>query len=282
MSLSQSDSAQLVYLYDGTLEGLLSAVLEAYINQEYPIDIVTEHNLQESLLCSYIPLTTNLEYAQRVQTGILDKLDYGVYNDIKRVFLSEDSHKGVVILRYIRHVMSNIHSAWVRGYLANPAVADFESILQVVNNEAEYMRQFIRFALLQNGVFYSRIEPKANVIPIIMDYFAERYNVQPFIIHDARHKISGVYDMQKWWLVDAENLKLPANSDVEDDFQSLWQTFFDTIAIKERTNPTCQRNFMPKRFWGNMCEQIPRELRRHNPQTSTPTEAAKAARLLNK
>jgi probable DNA metabolism protein len=225
-------------------------------------------------------MVTKLEYAERVQAGILEKLDQGVYNDIKRVFLSEDFHKGGVILRYIRHVMAKTSSAWVRGYLANPAVADFEDILRTVKNEAHYMRQFIRFALLDNGVYYSRIEPKASVVPLIMDYFAERYNIQPLIIHDARHGLSGVFDTQKWWLVDSRDIQLPANSDVEDEFQSLWQTFFDTIAIKERSNPTCQRNFMPKRFWGNMCEQIPRELRRHNPQTPTPTQVAQAARTL--
>jgi len=32
---------------------------------------------------------------------------------------------------------------------------------------------------------------------------------------------------------------------VSDKYEQLWKTFFETIAIKERTNPKCQRNLMP-------------------------------------
>jgi probable DNA metabolism protein len=96
-----------------------------------------------------------------------------------------------------------------------------------------------------------------------MDHFAARLNIQPFIIHDARHTMAGVFDGQRWFLAETAageltfNAGLSLASDLaeEDEFQQLWQRFFQTVAIEERKNPKCQRNFMPKRFWGNMCEQ---------------------------
>ncbi|HBT95830.1 MAG TPA: hypothetical protein DEB24_07020 [Coriobacteriia bacterium] len=118
-------------------------------------------------------------------------------------------------------------------------------------------------------------------MPLIMDHFAARFNVQPFIAYDRVHGMAGVFDTEKWWMVDANEIQLPGNSQLEDDFRSLWQTFYDTIAIEERRNPACQRNFMPKRFWGNMCEHIPAQLRNIRPTTATPTQVAKqAARAL--
>ena len=36
--------------------------------------------------------------------------------------------------------------------------------------------------------------------------------------------------------------------------QEMWKNFYDTIAIKERFNPRCRMNFMPKRLWSNLPE----------------------------
>jgi len=274
------DDAQIVYLYDGTLEGMLTAVFEAFRRKEQPRDIVPELGLQQSLLCSYIPINTNLDLAQRVQTGIINTLSAKTYESIKQVFLSDDMSKGGVIVSYLIYTMRKGRGSC--SHLAHPAVAAFEELLQVVSHEAHYMLQFVRFAQLDNGVYFSRITPKASVIPLIMGHFAARFNIQPFIIYDDIHGMAGVFDTERWWMVDARDITVPERTRAEDEFQCLWQTFYDTIAIEERRNPTCQRNFMPKRFWGNMCEQIPPELRNIRPKTVTPTAVARqnANRLL--
>jgi probable DNA metabolism protein len=251
---------QLVYLYDGTLEGMLTAVFEAFCRKEDPRDILQEQSLQQALFCSYAHIPTDVAKASRVQVGIAETLGARSYENVKHVFLSEDESKGGTILRYLQYTMRK--GARSCAHLANPAVAAFEEILRQVTKEAHYMIQFVRFAELEGGVYFSRIKPKASVVPLIMDHFAARFNVQPFMIYDERHGLSGVFDTERWWLADARDVQVPGNTEAEDDFQALWQTFYDTIAIEERRNPTCQRNFMPKRFWGNMCEHVPPELRK--------------------
>jgi probable DNA metabolism protein len=273
------DDAQLVYLYDGTLEGMLTAVFEAFRRREEPLNIAREENLQQSLLCSYIPILTDIALAERVRNGISNTLGERGYDNVKRVFLSDDDDKGGVIVRYLLYTMRKGRKTC--AHLAHPAVNAFEDVLGQVSKEAHYMLQFVRFAQLENGVYFSRIEPRASVVPLIMGHFAARFNIQPFMIHDSRHGLVGVFDTEKWWLVDAQSIQVPTQTRVEDDFQALWQTFYDTIAIEERRNPTCQRNFMPKRFWGTMCEQIPPQLRNLRPKAQTPTAAARlAARAL--
>ncbi|MDR1357830.1 MAG: TIGR03915 family putative DNA repair protein [Coriobacteriales bacterium] len=267
------DDAELVYLYDGTLEGMLAAVFTAFARHEDPANIVEAGDLQESMLCSYVPVTTELRYATRVKNGITEKLGERCYEDIKKVFLSDDAQKGGVLYRYIRYSLKA--GRWSFTHLAEPEVADFVELRARVEKEAHCMLQFVRFAQLENGVFFSRIAPRASVVPLITDHFARRLNVQPFIIYDSVHGLASVFDTERWWLADARTLTVPKNSSVEDEYQALWQCFYDTVAIEERKNPTCQRNFMPKRFWGNMCEHIPPELRRKQPGTATPTAVAR-------
>ncbi|MDR3137141.1 MAG: TIGR03915 family putative DNA repair protein [Coriobacteriales bacterium] len=259
--------ADLIYLYDGSLEGLLSAVFAAFARKEAPVNLAVKHNLQESLLCSSVFIDTDLVAADRVQAGIKRVLGSDTYEAVKQVFLSKNEHKGGVILRYLRHGFKR--GRWFYTQLAHPVVSEFTAVQRVVINEAHYLRQFVRFAQLESGLYFARIQPKASVVPLIMDHFADRFNVQPFIIYDARHQLAGIFDTERWWLTDASQIQTPALSAEEDNFQALWQTFFDTITIEERRNPRCQRSFMPKRFWGNLCEQIPPQLRRRHPQTPT-------------
>lgn len=272
-SSSLLDDAELIYLYDGTLEGMLSAVFAAYSRREQPLNIVESHDLQESMLCSYVPIQTIERHAVRVKKGIIEKLGDRVYDDIKRTFLSDNGEKGGVIYRFIRYTLKA--GRWSHTHLAEPAVADLIELKKQVEFEAHYLQQFVRFAELENGVYYAHIEPKANIVPLITDLFVRRLNIQPFIIYDSVHALASVFDTERWWLVSAHEITLPGMSRAEDDFQALWQTFYDTIAVEERKNPTCQRNFMPKRFWGNMCEHIPPEMRKTKASATTPTHAAR-------
>ena len=63
------------------------------------------------------------------------------------------------------------------------------------------MRQFVRFQHLAGegaDVWFARVNPKASVVPLIMDHFVERLGVQPFIIYDEVHHLAGVYDGGDW------------------------------------------------------------------------------------
>ena len=48
--------------------------------------------------------------------------------------------------------------------------------------------------------------------------------------------------------------RISSYSQEEQHFQKLWKTFFNTISIKERTNPRCQMQYMPKKYWKDLIE----------------------------
>ncbi|MCL2151192.1 MAG: TIGR03915 family putative DNA repair protein, partial [Coriobacteriia bacterium] len=184
---------------DGTLEGLLTAVWQAF-QPDLAVDSITVDDEQQTAFFNAdIPVATDLGQAEAMQARILDVLGPDAYDNVKKLYLAEDEQRGGIILRYLRYCLAQGRKSM--SDLAEPAVADAEELVRQVQKEARYIIQFVRFADVGGGLFYSHIEPQANVIPLIMGHFATRFNIQPFVIHDSRHGLSGVFNTRRWWLV---------------------------------------------------------------------------------
>jgi hypothetical protein len=117
------DETELIYLYDGTLEGMLTAVFEAFRRKERPRNISCEEGLQHSLLGSYIPIATELGKAERVRDGIIGALGERSYEAVKQAFLSEDGEKGGILLRYLLHTMPTRRGVSAHDRAAPPRAA---------------------------------------------------------------------------------------------------------------------------------------------------------------
>ena len=55
-----------IYLYDGSFEGLLSAVFDSYANHEIPSAIEVSENGQQTLFYDYLHIPTDFEKSDRV------------------------------------------------------------------------------------------------------------------------------------------------------------------------------------------------------------------------
>ena len=87
-----------------------------------------------------------------------------------------------------------------------------------------------------------------------MDWFADRFNTQPFIIYDENHRIAGVYEGSDWHLIKTDSFTPPAPTANELKIQEAWKRFYHTLNIEDRYHPELRRQFMPKRFWKNITE----------------------------
>lgn len=241
----------LAYIYDGSFDGLLTAVFDTYARREEPGVIGREQGLQLSFGQQTVHIVTDERKAHRVARG-LEKIDSEVYKKMWTVFLSGDQDKEIKMYRYIR-------SAFAKGRqivfdLANPDVLAVDKMYGAVAGEAHLLRGFVRFSAMEGGVFYSKITPKNSAVPLLMPHFADRYAIQPFLLHDPVHELVGVYDLKRWYLVETDDMTLPALAEDEAEYRRMWKTFYDTIAVRERENPICRRGHMPMRYWGNMTE----------------------------
>lgn len=250
--MSNLQTSEITLCYDGTLEGYLSLVFEAYVLHIRPCRITHTQHVQLSLEGSVRETTCNLNHAERVKVGICNRAGFKAYRNVEHAFLSCTEKRERLLFDYITGCMSGGHR--FTQETSNPVVAHVEKLALRTRNEAEKMRQFVRFEQLENGAYFATINPQAMVLPLIMSYFAERFNTQPFLIHDETHHLCGVYDLHRSFLVPAEGLEVPSRTDDESRYRYLWKTFYDALACEQRYNPNLRRSFMPKRYWHNLTE----------------------------
>ena len=239
-----SDRGILIFAYDGSFEGFLSGVFDAFLMHVMPADMVVFDDMEPSLLKIH-QVETNFEHAKRVAAGIEKKLGGYALNMVERAFLFDGKGKETAILRFIKKAFAEGMST--AGKIGDEEVNRVFKMCTAVNNEAEKHRQFTRF-LDSCGALVSVIHPNHFVLPIIKSYFCNRLKNEHFMIFDAEHGAALIHTPQKTAIIPVENLELPEDTD-DGFYADLWKSYYRHIAMASRYNPTCRRTHMPKRFW---------------------------------
>lgn len=246
------DRTDVTLLTDGTLEGLLTAVFDSYTFHPAPLSIHAAVTCQQELGRRYVEIPADDAKAERVIAGVKKSMGADGYAQVWTGFQSNYVYKEDIIYKYIRLGMK-IGRA-IHQKITDERVMRLQKLVSLVDREAGMLRQFIRFSKLEGGVYYGEITPEHNVVPMLMPHFVSRFQIQPFIIHDKTHGLCGISDTKTWVIAADEELLLPAFSADDTAYRRMWKAFYDTIAIKERTNPVCRRNHMPKKYWKHLTE----------------------------
>ena len=252
-----------IYICTDTITGLCSALHDAWLeNRNGDAGIVLRGRIQQQLFCQYKTMEETDEKAQRLQRMVKRYLGYNAYWDIYYALLSEDQEKGTEVFRVMQEARNIPDSRKIMDHLGNPDVSKVFAMSRSVSNEAHMYEEFIRFRELKNGILFSEITPKSQVLTCIGDHFADRFPLENWAIYDKTHEVFLIHQKKEGWgLVRGETLDPDAVSEVSDGekgYAALWTVFFDAVSIRERENPKCQRNHLPLRFRGDMTEFGPR------------------------
>ena len=239
------------YIYDGTFEGLLTCVYHHYYTDRAN-GIYTKDHYQANMLCSYMEVDTDPEKAERVYDAIANKISDYDLRSVYKVFLSGAPNKEMIILKYL--VFGFRKGRAVSSLHGNSIVNDFQAVLKKVSVETERMLQFVRFSVMEGNILYAEVEPDHDVLELIHTHFCDRFKNDPFIIRDVRRNKAMIAYQKHWYISTFDDSMVPALSSEETEYRRLWKTFFDNIAIKERKNARCQRQFMPQRYWKHLTE----------------------------
>ena len=256
-----------IYQFDGTMDGLLTAVFDAFALKEQPEQLVTTGDALP-LFCDRIyQVTTDEEKAQRVWIGLEKRLSREAMKLISMSWLSELKELNTPLFRYICKVF---RQGDISKNFADPDVLAVTNIARRVLHEQLRMKQFIRFQKAKDGTYLAVVSPDHDVLPIIIDHFQDRFNDQPWLIYDAKRHYGFNYDGKTVIRItritfedesavpfSLENGKLNEEVLSSDDqlLQDLWRTYFKAICIKERMNPHKQLKDMPRRYWKYMTEK---------------------------
>ncbi|MDR3071976.1 MAG: TIGR03915 family putative DNA repair protein, partial [Clostridiales Family XIII bacterium] len=108
-------------------------------------------------------------------------------------------------------------------------------------------------------ILFAKVTPDHDVLEFLAQHFCDRFKNDPFLIWDTRREKALVAFQKRWYItaLSAETIRNDVAfrpSTEELSYRALWKRYFDTIAIRERTNAKCQKSFMPVRYWGNLPE----------------------------
>lgn len=255
------------YIFDHTMDGLLTAVFDAFDLHERPEALLTAGEALP-LFCERVyEVHTDEEKARRVWAGLEKHLDRDALKLISLSWLSELKELNLPLFRYIYKVFTQGDIS--RNY-ADADVLAVRNIARKVAHEQQRMKQFIRFQKAKDGTYLAVISPDHNVLPLITDHFQDRFRTQPWLIYDARRHYGYYYagegsadDVTRITFEDESavpfslaNGQLDASILSSDDqlLQDLWRTYFKAICIRQRLNPRKQLNDMPRRYWKYMTE----------------------------
>lgn len=256
--MSYWKSIDQIFLYDGSFEGLLTIVFDCYLSKEIPFKIVPEKEYMPNLFENTISISTDYEKSSRIFSGISKSISDETLYHAYHAFLSANAqhicdNKELEILKYLLHGFCV--GPKVNTMLSIPYVLHVMKLRKNVMMELDRLEGFTRLQEIVENLFYASIHPENNLIEKLGKFLLKRFPTQNLILHDKNRGISFLYNTKEYTIVDMPDANFNLMiTEKEKDFQSLWKVFFQTIAIKERTNPRCQMQHMPKKYWQDLIE----------------------------
>lgn len=252
----------IVFVFDKTFEGLLTAVFDAYDRKLFPDVLLSEGELLPLFYEQKIQVITEQRKSERVWTGLKKKLSPAGLSVITTAWLSELPGIESLLFTYMRKAFDAPFSIEL-----NFGDADILTVTQIakkVSRERHRVIEFLRFQKASDGTYFGALEPLYNVLPIAIAHFQDRFADQKWLVYDLKREYGYYYDLNKVTEVRFGNRDGHLSDGKLDEalmdqeellFQKLWQTYFKSIAIKERINPKLHRQNLPVRFWKYLIEK---------------------------
>jgi len=255
----------IIYRYDGTQDGMLCCIFEAFAHKEAPAAILSPDDAQASLFETRI-VPSDPEKAERVVTGLRKTAGVEAADLVLLTHLTGLPERELHALAFTRLAMKTGPS--VCDMLADHRVSLIVKAVRSLQTEAHHLCGFVRFTET-DGTLVSLIEPKNDVLPLLEDHFSDRFAGERFIIYDRKRRRALMHLPGASSIVPLAELKIPAFSERELDIQRLWRRFHQTIAIEGRINRKLQQNLLPLRFRPDMTEfrpDVPPDQPVHHPK----------------
>ncbi|SIT95909.1 probable DNA metabolism protein [Epilithonimonas bovis DSM 19482] len=247
-------------LYDGSFDGLFTAVFEVFEYRYNDAEIVSRENfLQENIFAQIHEVVTQTEKSERVLKKLEQSIGKTGINQLVKVFLSEDPRLEQLILSAVQQSVKYPGDNILQNF-ANDDILQISKICKSVSRERHRMTAFVRFEKMQDDIYFAKIDPDYNVLPLIRNHFKNRYADQQWMIYDLRRNYGLFYDLENCgFFYPDEKINLSQYQeklhDEEKKYQRLWQSYFAKTNIKERKNSKLHIQHVPKRYWKYLTEK---------------------------
>lgn len=252
-----------VLICEDSMDGILTGVYDAYqfkkdkgIRTHASLHLAIKEPDMRRLFTEYIGIDTDQAKSEKVINTVIRRLGERTYYRLCMAMVSCFEDKADAVYHTIVMGLA-AHDINITDRLQEDCVNRVFACARASDNELCHMKEFTRFAQLDNGMLYAKIDAKHHILPFLMPHFADRLPAENFIIYDENTDTFGLHPkFRQWYLLrgvdfDEANIRY---SQAEEDYQKLFKCFCDAIAIEARMNPKLQMNMLPLRFRPNMTE----------------------------
>lgn len=236
----------MIYIYDGTFEGFLTGVFEIYSLKDFKCELISEEHAFQLTFNETFKIITDSVKAERVFNGLY-KISPSFAAEIFYIFLADTYNCGTIALNYI--ICGFKYGKTVYRHINEKEVHDALDLKAKVTGENHRFKGFVRFRKI-SGSYLADISPDHNILYILYPHFEKRMPDQQWVIRDTKRRVAAVHLDGKTNISIYEDCEIKIN----DEYEDIWCTFYNSIAIKERLNPKLQRNYVPRRYWKNLVE----------------------------
>jgi len=241
-----------------SLEGILCGVYDAWMSRlghdNVALELENTGNLR--MFAEYRQAEETEEKVEKVIRSIRKKAGQEAYEMVFCASLSEEEEKADRIYRFLIYAFNCKGKA--ADMLQIPVVYDLFRMKRNVGNEAHHLIEFARFSQTRDKVLVCTIRPRNDVLVLMGPHFSDRLPEENWMIYDKGRKKAIIHKAGQGWIVVQTGTRqwkehLEEGAD-QQEFEELWKTFHNSIAIQERTNYVCQRGHLPLRFRPYMTE----------------------------
>jgi len=251
----------IIFRYDKTFDGLLTAIFDAYNRKTFPDKLLGMDEIEPLFVDECFTVITEEEKSNRVFLSLKKRMMSVTFNMLSFVWLSEVEKSDELLFRYIRKIFDNKES--IELNFADDDVLQVRNLAKKVSTEKHRLIEFVRFQKAADDIFFAPVSPDHNCLPLAVSHFTNRFADQKWIIYDTKRNYGYYYDLKTAteMTLDSTHLfpegKLDEASMAKDEklYQALWKGYFKSITIKERINPKLHRQHLPKRYWKYLTEK---------------------------
>lgn len=250
-------------IFDDTFEGLMTAVFEVFEYRFEPAEIVSQqHHLNEALFVHVHLVVSDAAKADRVIKKLEKSLGKNGVKQMLLVYLSERADAANLVLAAVRQAVLNPDRNVLENF-GDPSILEIAKICKSMGREIHRLHAFVRFEKLEDGMFFAKVEPDFNVLPVGFKFFKDRYADQKWMIYDLKRRFGVIYDLKETTFfypepeqVYALNNASAMHHEEERKYQTLWQRYFTKTNISERKNMKLHIQHVPKRYWKYLTEKF--------------------------
>ena len=249
------------YIFDGSYTGYLCCVFEAFERKEFHAVPITESLMESALFPEYRTINTNPLKYNRVLSAMEKVVERKNLNLFYHNFLSDSPVEWLNAFQLIIELFK-MKKLDLRNF-GDPSILRLHQTLKKVSRERHRMKAFIRFVKSDDGLYTAVVEPDFNVIPLIVEFFKNRFADQDWLIYDIKRNYGFHYSANEINEVSG-NIKdtipnpyeLELNIDPKElEYQHLWSTYFKSTNIEARKNLKLHLRHVPKRYWKYLVEK---------------------------